>query len=110
MLLFILVFTIVQSILAVTRDSQCCLPFAYFSAIPNLILFPPSLFQFPAMRLVADFIATMFFTHGFFLTERPFFNLPVKKNINSYFFSELKTLLSFLFYCYSLGMFQITYN
>ena len=28
------------------------------------------------MRLVAGFIATMFFTHGFFLTERPFFNLP----------------------------------
>ena len=70
----------------------------------------PSFFQFPAMRLVADFTATMFFTHGFFLTERPFFNLPVKKNIYLYFFSELKTLPSFLFYCYSLGMFQITYN
>ena len=108
MLLFILVFTIVQSILAVARGSQCCFPFAFFSALPSGLLSPPSLFQFPARRLVAGFIATMFFTHGFFLTERPFFNLPVKKNIYLYCFSELKTLPSFLFYCYSFGMIQIT--
>ena len=66
MLLFILLFTIIQSIFAVARGPQCCLPFAFFSALPSWLLFPPSLFQFPGIRLIADFIATMSFTPGFF--------------------------------------------
>ena len=69
-LIFILLFTIIQSILAVTRGPQCCLPFAFFSALPSWLLFPPSLFQFPGIRLIADFIATMSFTHGFFQFTR----------------------------------------
>ena len=69
-LLFVLIFTIIQSILAVARGPQWCLPYA-FSALPSWILFPPSLFQFQGIRLKADFIATMSFMHNFF------FNLSV---------------------------------
>ena len=69
-LIFISLFTIIQSILAVTRGPQCCLPFAFLSALPSWLLFPPSLFQFPGIRLIADFIATMSFTHGFFKFTR----------------------------------------
>ena len=64
-LLFVLLFTIIQSILAVARGPQWCLPYA-FSAPPSWILFPPSLFQFQGIRLKADFIATMSFMHSFF--------------------------------------------
>ena len=47
--------------------------------LPSSQLFPadfslPHLFfEFQGVRLIADFITTMSFTHGFFLIERPFF-------------------------------------
>ena len=68
-LLFVLLFTIIQSILAVARYPQWCLPYA-FSALPSWILFPPFLFKFQGIRLKADFIATMSFTHSFFQFTR----------------------------------------
>ena len=65
-LLSILLFTIIQSILAVARGPQCCLPFAFYSALPSWLLFPPSLFQFSGIRLIADFIATISVAYSFF--------------------------------------------
>ena len=41
MLLFTLLFTIIQSIFVVARGPQCCLLFAFFSALPSWLLFPP---------------------------------------------------------------------
>ena len=73
--LFILLFSIIQSIFAVARGPQCCLPFAFLSALLSWLLSPHLFFEFQGVRLIADFITTMSFTHGFFLTERPFFSI-----------------------------------
>ena len=54
-------------------NAVCPLPSSQFfpadSSLPHLF------FEFQGLRLIADFITTMSFTHGFFLTERPFFSI-----------------------------------
>ena len=54
-------------------NAVCPLPssqlFPADSSLPHLF------FEFQGVRLIADFITTMSFTHGFFLTERPFFSI-----------------------------------
>ena len=75
MLLFILLFTIIQSIFAVARGSQCCLPFAFFSALPSWLLSPPSLFWISRCKINSRFYYDNVLYSRLFLTERPFFSI-----------------------------------
>ena len=103
-LLSILVFTMIESILIVARGSQCCLPFAFSSALPSWLLSPPSLF-FNFKRFYYDNVLYS----RLFLTERPFFfNSPVKKI--SLFISLVGSKSNHLSYsiCYPVGIFQIS--
>ena len=52
---FLLLFTIIQSIFAVARGPQCCLPFAFFSALPSWLLSPPSLFWISKCKIICRF-------------------------------------------------------
>ena len=52
---FLLLFTIIQSIFAVARGPQCCLPFAFFSALPSWLLSPPSLFLISKCKIICRF-------------------------------------------------------
>ena len=54
-LLSILVFTMIQSILIVARGPQCCLPFAFLSALPSWLLSPPSLFWISRFKINSRF-------------------------------------------------------
>ena len=49
-LLSILLFIIIQS-----RGLQCCLPFAFFSALPSWLLSPPSLFWISRFKINSRF-------------------------------------------------------
>ena len=63
--------------------------------LPSSQLFPADsslphpFFEFQGVRLIADFITTMSFTHGFFLTERPLFSIHTwqltRKNLSRQF-------------------------
>ena len=72
-LLFILLFTIIQSIFAVARGSQCCLPFAFFSALPSWLPSPPSLFWISRCKINSRSYYDNVLYSRLFLTERSFF-------------------------------------
>ena len=83
MLLFIFLFTIIQFIFAWPEAPNAVCPLPSSQLFPADFPLPHLFFEFQGVRLIADFITTMSFTHGFFLTERPFFqftrdNLPAK--------------------------------
>ena len=71
-LLSILVFTMIQSILIVARGPQCCLPFAFFSALPS---FSPSLFSISRFKTNSRFYFDNVLYSRLFLTELPFFSI-----------------------------------
>ena len=76
-LLFILLFTIIQSIFAVARGSQCCLPFAFFSALPSWLPSPPSLFWISRCKINSRFYYdNVFYSRLFSNWTTLSFNLP----------------------------------
>ena len=83
MLLFILLFTIIQSILIVARGPQCCLPFAFFSALPSWLLSPQSLFLISRCEINSRFyydnvLYSRFFSNWMTLFQFTRDNLPSK--------------------------------
>ena len=75
-LLFILLFSIIQSIFAVARGPQCCLPFAFFSALPSWLLSPPSLFWISRCKINSRFYYDNY-SRLFSNWTTLFFNSPV---------------------------------
>ena len=72
-LLSILPFTIIQSTLVVARGPQCCLAFAFFSALPSC-------------KITDRFYYDIVLYSRLFLTERPFFfNSPVTTYPRNFF-------------------------
>ena len=75
--LFILLFSIIQSIFALARGPQCCLPFAFFSALPSWLLSPPSLFWISRCKINSRFYYdNVFYSRLFSNWTTLFFNLP----------------------------------
>ena len=74
-LLSILLFTIIQSILVVARGPQCCLPFAFFSALPSWLPPPHLFFSISRRKITNIFYYDSVLYSRLFLTERPFFSI-----------------------------------
>ena len=75
MLLSILPFTIIQSTLVVARGPQCCMAFAFFSALPSC-------------KITNRFYYDNVHYSRLFLTERPFFFQFTRDNLPAKFFHD----------------------